>query len=83
MERVTTQEAFDLCAAAVEEAERKLREPRQAKARQGDIVLVDLDEEEASDASKADESDQGDSGDKSTGSGPDAREGPRAKPKSK
>ena len=35
------------------------REPQQAEAQQGDIVLVDLDEEEASDANMADESDQG------------------------
>jgi hypothetical protein len=35
------------------------REPKRAKAQQGDIVLVDLDEEEDSDANKADESDQG------------------------
>ena len=34
-------------------------QPKRAKAQQGDIVLVDLDEEDDSDANKADESDQG------------------------
>ena len=58
--RSKRQQGHKPSSSARQQQQQPQREPQQqAEAQQGDIVLVDLDEEEASDANMADESDQG------------------------